>query len=56
MLPMLLDKLKLHLLVLSEDLSYHFKYLQVMSRKINQHLDNGQGEIDKKKSLLPSNE
>ncbi len=46
---MLLDKLKLHLLVLSEDLTYHFKYLQVMKGKVGAILDDGDGNIDKAK-------
>eukprot|EP00831_Metopus_contortus_P060523 TRINITY_DN5242_c0_g2_i1.p1 TRINITY_DN5242_c0_g2~~TRINITY_DN5242_c0_g2_i1.p1 ORF type:complete len:1020 (+),score=217.71 TRINITY_DN5242_c0_g2_i1:183-3242(+) len=51
MLPMLLDKLKLHLLVLSEDLSFHFKYMMVVKGKIGPTLDDGDGKIDKEKFL-----
>ena len=46
---MLLDKLNLHLLVLSEDLTYHFKYMQVMKGKLGIILDDGEGNIDKTK-------
>lgn len=46
---MLLDKLSLHLLVLSEDLSFHFKYLLVMHGKVAPTLDDGEGNIDKTK-------
>lgn len=48
-LPTLLDKLKLHLLVLSEDLTYHFKFLQVMSGKAEELFDDGDKGIDKER-------
>ena len=46
---MLLDKLRLHLLVLSEDLAFHFKYMQVMRDKMTTVLDDGENNIDKNK-------
>jgi len=49
---MLLDKLKLHLLVLSEDLAYHFKYLMVMKGKVNPLIEDGDGNIDRTKYFL----
>jgi hypothetical protein len=48
-LPLLLDKLKLQLLVLSEDLTYQFKYWQVMRGKTDVLLDEEDGNIDKEK-------
>ncbi len=49
MLPMLLDKMNLQLLVLSEDLTYHFKYMQVVKGRVNTLIDDGEGNIDKTK-------
>ena len=48
---MLLDKLKLHYLVLSEDITYQFKYLQVMKGKAGPMFDEGDGNIDKDKYI-----
>ena len=46
---MLLDKFRMHLLVLSEDLTYHFKYLQVIQGRASPHFDDGEGNIAKAK-------
>lgn len=51
MLPMLLDKFRMHLLVLSEDLTYHFKYLQVVQGRAAPHFDDGEGNIAKAKYI-----
>jgi len=48
-LPKLCDKLKMHLLVLSEDLSNHIRFNQVMRQEANAILDDGEGNIFKKK-------
>jgi len=40
------DKLGLHLLMLSEDMKYHFKYLDVINGSANSFLDDGEGCID----------
>jgi len=48
-LPTLLDKLKLQLLVLSKDLKYHFKFLQVMNGKAEELFDDGDKGIDKER-------
>ena len=49
LLPQLCDKLKLHLLVISEDLSYHLRYTQVINGTANNILEDYDGCIDKKK-------
>ena len=51
-LPELLDKFKLHLLVISEDISYHFKYLDVIEMRANQILDDGRGNVDQEKYYI----
>ena len=51
-LPDLLDKFKLHLFVISDDITYHFKYLDVVEMRANQILDDGRGNIDKEKYIL----
>ncbi len=43
---MLCDKLGLHLLMLSENMKYHFKYLDVINGSANSFLDDGEGCID----------
>lgn len=48
-LPELLDKLKLNLLVLSEDLTYHFKFLQVVKGKAEAIFEDGDKGIDREK-------
>lgn len=40
-LPRLCDKLQLHLACISEDLSFHFKYLDVVFNRTGKYLDNG---------------
>jgi len=49
MLPQLCDRLRLHLLIISEDLSPHLRFLQVINHTADPLLDDGQGYIDKKK-------
>ena len=45
-LAALCDKLGLHLLMHSEDMSYHFKYVDVVNGTASTFLDDGQGNID----------
>ena len=42
----LCDKLGLHLLMNSEDMRYHFKYVDVINGTANKYLDDGNGWID----------
>jgi len=49
LLPQLCDKLHLPLLVISEDLSPHIRFLQVVHHIAEPLLDDGQGNVDKKK-------
>lgn len=48
-LPLLCDKMKLHLLVISDDLTYHFKFLDVVNGKAQEILSDGDGNIHKEK-------
>jgi len=48
-LPDLCDKLGLHLLMNSEDMSFHFKFMEVVERKCEPYLDDGSGFIDLEK-------
>jgi hypothetical protein len=45
-LPQVADKLGLHLLMNSEDMSFHFKYVDVINQTANKFLDDGEGFID----------
>ena len=45
-MPELCDKLGLHLLMNSEDMSYHFKFVDVINGTANNFLDDGEGYID----------
>lgn len=45
-LPKLCDMMNLHLLVINSDISYHFKFYEIMNRKAFEYLDNGKGFID----------
>ena len=45
MLPEICDKFNLPLLVMSEDLSYHFKYLDVVKGVAETKLSNENGEL-----------
>ena len=45
----LCDKMKLHLLVISDDLSFHFKFLDVVSGKAQEFLADSDGCVDKQK-------
>lgn len=45
-LPEVCDKLGLHLLMNSEDMSFHFKYVDVVNGTANAYLDDGEGYID----------
>ena len=45
-MPEVCDKLGLHLLMNSEDMSYHFKFVDVINGTYNNYLDDGQGYID----------
>eukprot|EP00828_Plagiopyla_frontata_P023475 TRINITY_DN3007_c0_g1_i9.p1 TRINITY_DN3007_c0_g1~~TRINITY_DN3007_c0_g1_i9.p1 ORF type:complete len:156 (-),score=26.42 TRINITY_DN3007_c0_g1_i9:159-626(-) len=45
----LLDKFKLHLYVNSENLAYHFKYLDVMNSVAEDALQDQNGDIDREK-------
>lgn len=49
---MVCDKLGLHLLMLSENMKYHFKYMDVINGSANAFLDDGEGYIDFDKYLL----
>jgi hypothetical protein len=40
------DFLNLHLLVISADVSYHFKFNEIVSRRAFDSLDNGKGFVD----------
>ena len=51
LLPRLCDKLKLHLLVISDDLSFHFKFLDVMTGRAQELLDDGNGNLEKIKFM-----
>ena len=44
---MLCDKMKLHLLVISDDLTYHFKFLDVVMGKAQEFLADSDGCVDK---------
>ena len=48
-LPELCNKLGLHLLMNSNDMSFHFKYVDVINGTANSFLDDGEGYIDFKK-------
>lgn len=52
LLPELLDRLNMHLLVISDDLTFHFKYMQVMHGKVGPMIDDGEGNIDKDKYFI----
>lgn len=45
-LPEVCDKLGLHLLMNSDDMSFHFKFVDVINNTANNYLDDGQGYID----------
>lgn len=45
----LCDKFKLSWMALSEDLSYHFKYFDVLRGMAAKQLDNGSGNIEREK-------
>jgi hypothetical protein len=45
-LSTLCDKLGLHLLMNSEDMSFHFKFVDVINGTAGKWLDNGDGYID----------
>ena len=51
MLTRLLDKFKLHWYVNSEDLSFHFKFEDVINGKAEEILSDSKGNIDKKKFI-----
>jgi hypothetical protein len=38
--------MNLHLLVINSDISFHFKFYEIMNRKAYEYLDNGKGFID----------
>jgi len=44
--------MKLHLLLLSDDISYHFKFNDVMSDKAKTDLKDSEEKIDEKKSFF----
>jgi len=50
-LPKLCDDLGLHLLVISEDLSYHFKFLDVVMHTADKYLADPYGNIDLNKFM-----
>ena len=50
--PELCDKYLLHWMCLSDDLSYHFKYLDVINERAKSLLDNGFGVVEKEKYCL----
>jgi hypothetical protein len=45
-LPEVCDKLGLHLLMNSEEMSFHFKFVDVVNGTANNFLDDGEGFID----------
>ncbi len=45
-MPELCDKLGLNLLINSEDMSYHFKFVEVVQNTCNKYIDDGDGNID----------
>lgn len=45
-LPEICDKLGLHLLMNSEDMSHHFKFVDVINGTASTYLDDGTGFID----------
>jgi hypothetical protein len=45
-LPELCDKLGLHLLMNSEDMRYHFKYVDVINGTAQTYLEDGNGFIE----------
>ena len=51
-LPVLCDKLGLHLLMNSNDMSFHFKFMDVINETCNNYIDDGSGSIDVKKYSL----
>jgi hypothetical protein len=46
-LPNVCDKFQLHLLVMSEDLSFHFKYMDVVRGIAESRLANERGELER---------
>jgi hypothetical protein len=46
------DKLGLHLLMISEDMSHHFKFVDVVNGTANNFLDDGEGYIDPEKYFI----
>ena len=48
-MPELCDKLGLHLLMNSEDMSYHFKFVDVIQGTCNNYLQDEDGNIDYEK-------
>lgn len=49
MLPTVCDELRLHLLVISENLAHHFRFLDVVNQRAQNYLQNGSGNIDEDK-------
>lgn len=47
----LCDYLRLNLLLNSDDMSYHFKFKEVVDREAQQYFDDGNGNIDKQKFI-----
>ena len=45
-LPMLCDKLGLNLLIISDMMHYHFKFVDVVNGTAQKYLDDGDGYID----------
>ena len=45
-LPLLCDKLGLNLLMISDMMQHHFKYVDVVNGTAQKYLDNGEGFID----------
>lgn len=43
------DKLGLHLLMNSEDMSHHFRFMDVINQTANSYLDDGSGFIEYEK-------
>ena len=48
-LPELCDFLRLHLLVISDDLSYHFKFMDIVTRRAEDILSDDGGNVHKDK-------
>lgn len=48
-LPALCDHLNLHLLVIDHDMSFHFKFLEIVNKKAQVYLATSKGFLDEEK-------